>query len=79
MDITHQARAMHESGMGQKAICKQLKVGAHRLAHIIGLPEWRLFAACEECGVDAAHCCRQPDNKPAHAPCRGRVSRPRAR
>lgn len=78
-DIAQKVRAMHAAGMGQRAICGQLKIGHHRMEHLIGLPEWRLFAACEECGVEAAHCCRDDDNKPALAPCKGRVQRQRAR
>lgn len=79
IDIAQQARFLFQNGLGQKAICKQLRIGAHRLANLVGLPEWRLFAACEECGVDAAHCCRDDNNKPALAPCKGRVQRQRAR
>lgn len=79
VDIAQQASALLEAGLGQKAICKRLGIGAHRLAHLVGLPEWRLFAACLECGVDAAHCCRDESNKPAPAPCKGRVQRERTR
>ena len=34
-DITQKVRAMHAAGMGQRAICGQLKIGHHRMAHLI--------------------------------------------
>lgn len=76
-ELARKVFLMRESGHGHRYICRQLKVGHHRLAHIEGTPEWRLFEACEECGVDAAKCCRDDDNRPARKACKGRVQRKR--